>query len=118
MNIADIVALAKMGYKPSDVKDLIDLASSKEEPPAQEETKEQPEKTEQHEDGKERPDEVPKKDADTSKESEAINEYKQKIEELEKKVKDLQSENVHKNNSNADMKSDEDVLNDITRSFM
>ena len=118
MNIADIVALAKAGYKPSDVKDLITLASSKEETPKEEDNEDQPEKTEQHEDGKERPADAPKKEADTSEEPEAINEYKKKIEELEKKVQDLQSENVHKNNSNENVKSEIDILNDITRDFM
>lgn len=119
MNLSDIVALAKEGYKPSDIRELIDLASSHEDKPSVEEkTDDQDKKTEQHEDGKERPDEAPKKSTDDSSNVIAIDEYKKKIEELEEKVKVLQSENVHKNYEDKDKKPDEEILNDITRSFM
>lgn len=118
MNISDIVALAKQGYKPSDIKELISLASSEEGNPKEEE-KIQVEKTEQHEDGKEQPDKAPKNTTeDSSEKVTAIDEYKNKIAELEEKVKSLQNANVHKDNSDTKTKSDEDMLNDITRSFM
>lgn len=118
MNLADIVALAKEGYKPSDIKELIALASSQEgEPKKEEERQVQDEKTEQHEDGKERPDEAPKKSTEASSTDSAIDEYKRKIEDLENQVKKLQSENVHKD-YNKERPSDEETLNDITRSFM
>ena len=119
MNISDIVALAKAGYKPSDVKDLINLASSKEEP-RQDEEKDQDKKSEQHDDGKEQPKEAPKKSTDDSpKEANAIDEYKKEIEDLKSQLQKLQSDNVHKDNKDKDNeKSDEDILTDITRSFM
>lgn len=119
MNLADIIALAKAGYKPSDVKDLLALTSSKEENPKDEE-KDQDKKTEQHEDGKEQPDKAPKKSTDDSPiDASAIDGYKRKIEELEEKLQKLQSENVHKDNNEEDNgKSDEDIINDITRAFM
>lgn len=119
MNITDIIALAKAGYKPSDVKEIIELASSKEESPKEEE-KDQDKKTEQHEDGKEQPDEAPKKSTDdSSKDANAIDRYKKKIEELEAQLQKIQSDNVHKDNKDKDNeRSDEDILNDITRAFM
>ena len=119
MNLSDIIALAKEGYKPSDIKELMSLASSNEEKPSIEETTDiQDKKTEQHEDGKERPDEAPQKSTEDSSNVIAIDEYKKKIEELEEKVKVLQSENVHKNYEDKDKKPDEEILNDITRAFM
>lgn len=117
MNLTDIVALAKQGYKPSDIKELLDLVSSKEEQPKEEE-KVQEEKTEQHEDGKEQPDEAPKNSTEDSSEKANVIDYKKKIAELEEKVKSLQNANVHKDNSDTKQESDEDILNDITRSFM
>lgn len=120
MNLTDIIALAKAGYKPSDVKELMSLTSSKEESPKDDEAKNQDKKTEQHEDGKEQPDEAPKKSTDdSSTDASAIDGYKRKIEELEEKLQKLQSENVHKDNNEEDNgKSDEDIINDITRAFM
>ena len=117
MNLTDIVALAKQGYKPSDIKELLDLVSSKEEKP-KEEKDIQEEKTEQHEDGKEQPDEAPKNSTEDSSDNTNVIDYKKKIAELEEKVKSLQSANVHKDNSDSKQESDEDILNDITRSFM
>lgn len=117
MNLSDIVALAKQGYKPSDIKELLDMVSSKEEKPT-EENKVQEEKTEQHEDGKEQPNEAPKNSTEDSSEKANVIDYKKKIAELEEKVKSLQNANVHKDNSDSKQESDEDILNDITRSFM
>lgn len=117
MNLTDIVALAKQGYKPSDIKELLDLVPSKEEKPT-EENKVQEEKTEQHEDGKEQPDEAPKNSTEDSSEKVSVIDYKKKIAELEEKVKSLQNANVHQDNSDSKQESDEDILNDITRSFM
>lgn len=117
MNLSDIVALAKQGYKPSDIKELLDMVSSKEEKPT-EENKVQEEKTEQHEDGKEQPNEAPKNSTEDSSENTNVIDYKKKIAELEEKVKSLQNANVHQDNSDSKQESDEDILNDITRSFM
>ena len=117
MNLADIVALAKEGYKPSDIKELIALASSQE-GTHEEENKDQDKKTEQHEDGKEQPDEAPNKSTDTSSNESAIDEYKKQIDELKEQVKKLQSENVHKDYEEKDKPSDDELLNNITRTFM
>ena len=116
LNIMDIVALAKQGYKPSDVKELIELASSKEDEPETEENI-QTEKTEEHEAGKEQPEEAPKKVTEDSEEAGVID-YKKKVEELEAKISKLQADNVHKDTSDRVDKSDEDIVNEVTKMFM
>lgn len=116
-NLSDIVALAKQGYSVSDVKELISLASSTETEPKEEE-KGQDEKTQQHEAGKEQPEEAVQKSTDDSSKVTAIDEYKKKIEDLESKLSRLQEENVHKDNSQNKEKSDDEIMNDITRAFM
>lgn len=119
-NIKDIVELAKAGYKPSEVKELISLANQSEDKPEEKEgeQKGKPEKTEQHEAGKEQPDEAQKNGTSAPEEDSSILSYKKQIEELEEQVKKLQSSNVHKDQSDKNEKSDEERLNEITASFM
>ena len=60
-----------------------------------------------------------KKDIDDLKKQMATDADKLKnVSELEEKVKSLQNANVHQDNSDSKQESDEDILNDITRSFM
>lgn len=125
ITIKDIVALATAGYKVSEVKELLSLANQSETKSAEEGEEDQPEKTEQHEAGKEQheagkeqPEEAPKKGTDTPEEDSAILSYKQKIEELEAQVQKLQSANVHKDQSGKETKNDEDLLNELTQTYM
>lgn len=120
LNLKDIVELAKAGYKVSEVKELIALASSEETDPAKEdgEQKEKDEKAQQHDAGKEQPEEVAQKSTSTPEEDSSILSYKKKIEELEAKVKSLQSDNVHKDQSDKQTKSDEELINELTASYM
>lgn len=120
LNLADIVALAKQGYKVSDVKELITLASSEDTDSAAQEKPQDEKKEEPQESVKE-----PTQEKETQKstkepaEDSVINEYKKKIEELEEKVSKLQKDNVNRDNSsNTPGKSDEEILDDVTRSFM
>lgn len=117
INLKDIVELAKAGYKPSEVKELLSLANQSE-APASEEKNDQDKKTEQHDSGREQPEEAPKKSTDASSEEGSILSYKEKIEELEEKLRKAQSENVHKDTSDNEDKSDEEKLNEITALFM
>ena len=119
LNLADIVALARSGYSVSDVKELINLSSSDDTPQEQEEPKGEKE-TQTQESGKEPPQEMEsKKPTEDPADASAIDEYKKKIEELENKISNLQKENVNKDNSDKSQgKSDEDILDDITKSFM
>ena len=119
LNLKDIVELAKAGYKVSEVKELIALASSKETDPAKEgEQKGKDEKAQQHDAGKEQPEEAVQKSTSTPEEDSSILSYKKKIEELEAKVKSLQSDNVHKDQSDKQTKSDEELINELTASYM
>lgn len=119
MNFKDIVALATAGYKVSEVKELIALANQSETPaPEGENKKDQPEKTQQHDAGKEQPEEAAQNGTETPKEDSAILSYKKEIEDLKKQIKDLQSENVHKDNSDVEEINEEEMLNNITASFM
>lgn len=123
LNLTDIVALAKAGYKPSDVKELIELASAHKEEPEKEkevETKDQAEVQVKGSSGSDQPSDETVKATGTASEDSAILSYKEKIEELEGKLSKLQSDNVHKNNYDTikNQKSDEELLDDITRSYM
>lgn len=121
ISLADIVALAKQGYKVSDVKELIALASSEETPPKDQDDKPKGEKTEQPPEKEKEPSksEALQKPTEDPDKVTAIDEYKKKIEELENKVQKLQSDNVNKDNSGKHPdKTDEEILDDITRSFM
>lgn len=118
MNLKDIIALAKAGYSVSDVKELISMASSEDQEPAeQEEPKD--EKTEEQNTGKDTAGKAPEKSTEDTAKVVAIDEYKKQIDDLKNQIKDLQEKNTHKDVSgNKDDKSNEDIINDITRSFM
>lgn len=78
---------------------------------------EPPKKTEEPENGKEQPEQAPEKE-ETKKDPDNVIDYKKKVEELEKKLENLQQENRNKDVSDSSKKTDEDIINDITRSFM
>ena len=120
-NLKDIVELAKAGYKVSEVKELIALASSEETQPAKKEEGEQKgkgEKAEEQSEGKEQPNKAQQKPTSTPEEDSSILSYKEKIAELEEKLSKLQAANVHKDQSDKQTKSDEELLNDLTASYM
>lgn len=120
LNLSDIVALAKSGYSVSDVKELISLSSSDDTPQEQEEKPKDEKEARTQESGKEPPQEPePKKSTEAPADASAIDEYKKEIEKLKDQISNLQKENVNRDNSGKDPgKSDEDILDDITRSFM
>lgn len=119
LNLSDIVALAKSGYSVSDVKELISLSSSEDAHQEQDEPK--GEKEEELQKKEKEPSKVsePQKPTEEPADADVIDEYITKIEELENKISNLQKENVGKDNSDRKPdKSDEEILDDITRSFM
>lgn len=114
LNLNDIIALAKQGYKPADVKELIELSKTAE---ASEEDQEQPKEIpEQPEEVKEAPKEEEKKDG--ADEADKIVDYKKKAEELEKKISELQKANTKQNADKSDHKSDAELFADVMKSFM
>lgn len=112
MTFTDIMALAKMGYKPSDIKELLALnPDNKVDIPAVENTptEEAPEvpaeETVQPEE---------QKVEETSQEPN----YKELYEKTQEDLKKLQLENVKRDNSkNINKVSDEDTLLDIVRNI-
>lgn len=116
MNLKDLIALAKQGYTPADIRDLIAL-SDKADDPAQSQVEEAEQKT--------TPEEAPKEEAEPVNDADAID-YK-KLYEEEKTKNDQLSANLQKAQSNnvsmdmshkTDSKTDEDILNDFVKSFM
>ena len=118
INITDIVALAKAGYKPSEVKELLSLASTQEDKPNEGEQKGQDQEGSNESKGSDQPEDKDQKSTVTPSESEAILSYKKKVEELEEKIQKLQQDNVHQNNEDDNTPSDEETVNEITRMFM
>lgn len=113
-SIKDIVEFAKAGWKPAEVKEILEAASRQEVKPEEEPAAADPKEDTQPEQEKQ---EEPKAD-DASKDKE-IEQLKLKLEEASKKLSTVQETNTKKNlQSTVPEKSEEDKLNDIARSFM
>lgn len=117
MNIADIIALAKMGYKKQDIKELIEMADAKEATTTQPEVPEPitPEVTPEGE--------APEQTVSTVKEPEiapkesAQHDSNDEVKQLKEQIKQLQEANTRKDVS-GNVESDADVIDDIVRSYM
>lgn len=114
LTIKDIVDLAKAGYKPADVKELIEISKSNDD----------------------RSSDVPPADSDTDKEDNAENnpqidpnaggtedpnepDYKSLYETTKKELEKVQKENAKKDiSSEDDYISDSDIIKDLIKDFM
>ena len=118
--LKDIVTLSKeAGISLSESINLYKMYqkdSSEDKKPAAKE-KQEAEKTEQPSDGKEQPDKALQNEPPAGATDNVID-YKSKYEELEKKLDRIQQENTSKDLSEKQTKSDIDIINDVTRSFM
>ena len=111
MLFSDIVALAKQGYKPSDIKELMALAEEKpvekpEEGPA---------------DQKDEPDVIQPAPAAEGAQSagDPADDQAEKIKSLEEEIKRLQAQNAAKDRPEpAKRKSDSEILEGLARKFM
>lgn len=111
MILTDIIALAKAGYSPKDIKDLIALSEPTPQAPETPDPEPEPEpETPPIEDPTE---EIPAID----EKSNVIN-YEEKVKELEAKIAEMQKENVSKDISGDETKSDGDLLADLVRKYM
>lgn len=120
-NFSDLVALAKQGYTPADIKQLIELSRTAEKEDL--EASEGDTITDNHADIEKPSDTVTKEEPkevkeEPDQEDSKIVDYKKKVEELEKKIADLQKANTEKNIADADEKSDLDVFTEAMKSFM
>ena len=120
LKLDDIVALAKQGYKPADVKELIELSKSTDEAPTSSEDVADTGKPSTPAEEDKKPEEASKGTVtDDSSEDDKVIDYKKKVEELEKKIQDLQKANTKKNIADTDdSKSDSEVFADVMKSFM
>lgn len=114
MNLTDIIQLAKQGYKPADIKELIALSTPVDEPASEPATEVQ--EVQATEDKKEA--EPPTDNSDDYKK--IIEEMTEKLKATEEKLNKLQHENVRRNIADTpeDKRSDVDVFNDAMRNFM
>ena len=120
-NLDDIIELAKQGYKPADIKELIELSKSEgpkpEDKKPEDDQKGQPKDTKPEDDQKETP-------KDTKPEDDEVD-YKEKVTQLEgelQKTKELlqklQTENTKKDASGGEEKTDAEVFTEAMKSFM
>ena len=121
LNLTDIVALAKQGYKPNDIKELIEL--TKEAPEGKTEDQEkQPKPEEPEKPSEDKPKEEEKKDGGASPDQldykEEVEKLKAQLQEKEDKLAKLQKENVRRNADTGDKKPDAEAFADVMRSFM
>lgn len=118
--LKDIVTLSKeAGISLSEANSLYreyKKASSEDKEPEQKAT--EPEETEEQDTGKEQPAGAPNNEPQPEQKDNVID-YKSKYEEMERKLERLQKENASRDISGSEnKKSDIDIINDITRSFM
>lgn len=117
LNLGDLVTLAKQGFTPDKVKELIELSKTEEaaEAPAEVQTQPSIEPEAEEQQPEEKPKEVEKKDAEPSADTV---DYKKKVEELEAKIQLLQKENTRRNADTDNKKSDAEMFAETMRSFM
>ena len=113
MKFDDIIALAKAGYKPNEVKELLAMATEPE--PTPEPTPE-PEKEPE-------PEPTPAKEPQHSLDEDykkLYEESQQALKKAEESLKVAQAKNNRMDVSNNDgnKKTDADIINDLARSFM
>ena len=113
LTIKDIVELAKAGYKPAEVKELLELSKSEDNKEVPEDNKEAPE------DKKEEPKEKKEVPEDKKEDEDKDIDYKSLYESTKKELDKAQKENRKKDiSSDEDNKTDEDILKDLFKEFM
>ena len=117
MILTDIIALAKAGYSPKDIKDLIALSEPTPQAPGAQDPEPEPEPEKKPE--PETPSiEDPTKEIPAIDEKSNVINYEEKVKELEAKIAELQKENTSKDISGNETKSDDDLLADLVRKYM
>lgn len=118
MNLSDIIALAKQGYKPADIRELIALGNEQEkkqpEPQPDPDPITPPEPAaepvpEQVTEPVERRPEAAEETADTNKDT--------RVEELERQIAELQAANARRGQPNQ-TKSNAEILDEMVKNFV
>lgn len=108
LNITDIIALAKQGYKPSDIKELLELGQAAEPGPDETEQAKTPDEKETIPEDKTEPvKEDPEKDAEA---------LRAEIISLNDKIKELQKQTVRQDIS-GDVLTDEQKFEELVKNF-
>lgn len=112
MKISDLVALAKMGYSPAEVKDLLSMEQGTQDTPEEitEEQKTEPKESPQ--------DETTPEIAETINYKELYTSASKEIEDLKAQLKNAQTQNTAQNVVQFETEKDSDVLSDLARAFM
>ncbi len=114
MNLSDIIALAKAGYKPKDIKELIELGKE-----AQTTGAEEPAETDPKEDPQPEPEKAPAEPASADPGAIKIKELEAQLAQVRQDLAKAQRNNTSRDNSGAAGPEDpQAVLNDIARKFM
>lgn len=111
----DIVALAKAGFTPAAVKEL--MAMDKQQTPAEEPAEILPKEGVQPEEEK-APEEPEKEEAKPELKDNKTEELQKQIDDLKKQLKEAQKNNTKKNLSNEVPASKTNTIDEIVRSFM
>lgn len=117
MTITEIIALAKQGYKPNDIKELINL--SKETEPDTEPQEDNVDNVDKIVDNSD--DEKPDNPflEELEKQKKELEEVSKQLKETQEKLKQAQINNAKKDNSGKlDEKSNQEKLNELFRDFM
>lgn len=110
LNITDIIALAKQGYKPSDIKELLELGQAAEPAPDETAKAETPDEKETIPEDKAEP---VKEDPEKDKDAEAL---RAEIISLNDKIKELQKQTVRQDIS-GDVLTDEQKFEELVKNF-
>lgn len=114
MKLIDIVELAKQGYKPSDIRELIELSDASE-------AKEGEQKTPEKDQVNDKPDAAPEDDKKSDGEKDPDDnsvDYKALYEEEREKTSKLQKALTSADMSGDDQTSDFDTVLEAVKSFM
>lgn len=120
MIFGDIIALAKQGYKPADIKELLAL-STEDAAPA-----EKPAETPAEESGQPEPEKAPeaaapktvKEDNNNEDLQKQISDLKKQLEKTQEDLEIAQKANRSGSEKASDQKTAEDALADLVRSYM
>ena len=122
--LTEIAELAKAGYTPQEVRDLLTLAANPEKLREQEKSPEQKPETmnlseSEEKEKKPEPEQISQGSGEPSKDPlpDPSGDQSKEIEELKKQLAKAQADNVKKDIS-GQVKTDEDILADIVKSFM
>lgn len=108
LNITDIIALAKQGYKPSDIKELLELGQAAEPIPDETAKGETPDEEEEIPEDKPEPvKEDPEKDAEA---------LRAEIISLNDKIKELQKQTARQDIS-GEVKTDQEKFEELVKNF-